>query len=53
MGSTKSSKKKIIGNVRVKNYLKESVSTILCIIIQGEGSLGKGLNLKFILLRTW
>ena len=28
----------------VKNYLKESLSTILCIIIQGEGSSGKDLN---------
>ena len=51
MGSTKSGKKKI-GNATVKNYLKESLSTILCIIIQGEVSSGKGLNLKF-LLRTW
>ena len=47
MGSTKSSKKIIIGNVTVKNYLKESLSTILCMIIQGEGPSGKGLNLKY------
>ena len=47
MGSTKSGKK-IIESVTVKNYLKESLSTILCIIIQGKGSLGKGLNLKYI-----
>ena len=41
------------GNVTLKKYLKESLSTILYIIIQGKGSSGKGLNLKFILLRTW
>ena len=40
-----------IGNVTVKNYLKESVLSILCFIIQGKGSSGKGLILKFILLR--
>ena len=45
-----SSGKKKIGNVTVNNYLKESLSTILCFIIQGKGSSGKGLNLKFILL---
>ena len=50
MGSTKSSKKIIIGNVTVKHYLKESLSTILYIIIQEEGSSGKGLSLKFIFL---
>ena len=30
--------KNIIGNVTVKNYLKESLSSILCFIIQGKGS---------------
>ena len=30
--------KKIIGNVTAKNYLKESLSSILCFIIQGKGS---------------
>ena len=30
--------KKIIGNVTTKNYLKESLSSILCFIIQGKGS---------------
>ena len=30
--------KKIIGNVTAKNYLKESLSFILCFIIQGKGS---------------
>ena len=30
--------KNIIGNVTVKNYLKESLSSILCFIIQGNGS---------------
>ena len=30
--------KKIIGNVTAKNYLKESLSSILCSIIQGKGS---------------
>ena len=52
-GFNKVKLKKIIENVTVKNYLKESLSTILCIITQGEGSSGKGLNLKFILLCTW
>ena len=43
-------KKKRIGNVTVKNYLKESLSTILCIILQGKGSSGKGLNLKYMVI---
>ena len=30
--------KKIIGNETAKNYLKESLSCILCFIIQGKGS---------------
>ena len=30
--------KNIIGNVTGKNYLKESLSSILCFIIQGKGS---------------
>ena len=30
--------KNIIGNVTAKNYLKESLSSILCLIIQGKGS---------------
>ena len=34
----------------VKNYLKQSLSTILCIIVQGEGSSGKGLNLKYMVI---
>ena len=42
--------KKIIRNVTPKNYLKESLSSILCFIIQRKGSSGKGLILKFILL---
>ena len=33
-----SSGKKIIGNMTAKNYLKESLSSILCFIIQGKGS---------------
>ena len=33
-----SGKKIIIGNVTAKNYLKESLSCILCFIIQGKGS---------------
>ena len=28
----------IIGNVTAKNYLKESLSSVLCFIIQGKGS---------------
>ena len=46
-----SSGKKIIGNATAKNYLKESLSSILCFIIQGKGSSGKGLILKSILFR--
>ena len=37
-----SGKKKIIGNVTAKNYLKESLSVIFCFIIQGKGSSWKG-----------
>ena len=44
--------KKIIGNVTAKNYLKESLSSIFCFIIQGKRVLhGKGLSLKFIFLQ--
>ena len=32
-----SGKKNMIGNVAVKNYLKESLSCILCFIIQEKG----------------
>ena len=39
------------GNVTAKNYLKESLSFILCFIIQENGSSGNGLILKIILLR--
>ena len=42
-----SSGKKIIGNVTAKNYLKETLLSILCFIIQGKGSSGKRLILKF------
>ena len=52
LNSAQSSGKKIIGNVTAKNYLKESLPSILCFIVQGKGSSGKGLILKFILLRT-
>ena len=38
LNSAQSSGKKIIGNVTAKNYLKESLSFILCFIIQGKGS---------------
>ena len=38
INSAQSSGKKIIGNVTAKNYLKESLSCILCFIIQGKGS---------------
>ena len=38
INSAQSSGKKIIGNVTAKNYLKESLSSILCFIIQGKGS---------------
>ena len=37
INSAQSSGKKI-GNVTAKNYLKESLSSILCFIIQGKGS---------------
>ena len=30
--------KKIIGNVTAKNYLTESLSSIVCFVIQGNGS---------------
>ena len=36
-----------------QEYLKESLSSILCFIIQGKRSSRKGLILKFILLRDW
>ena len=42
---------KKIGNVTAKNYLKESLPSILCFIIQGKVSSRKGLILEFILLR--
>ena len=38
INSAQSSGKKIIGNVTAKNYLKESLSSILCFIIRGKGS---------------
>ena len=38
INSAQPSGKKIIGNVTAKNYLKESLSSILCFIIQGKGS---------------
>ena len=38
INSAQSSVKKIIGNVTAKNYLKESLSSILYFIIQGKGS---------------
>ena len=44
LNSAQSSGKKIIGNVTAKNYLKESLSSILCFIIQGKGSSWKRFN---------
>ena len=44
LNSAHSSGKKIIGNVTAKNYLKESLWSILCLIIQGNGSSGKGFD---------
>ena len=38
INSAQPSGKKIIGNVTAKKYLKESLSSILCFIIQGKGS---------------
>ena len=38
--------KKIIGNVTAKNYLKETMLSILCFIIQGKSSSGKSLILE-------
>ena len=38
INSAQSSGKKEIKNVTTKNYLKESLSSILCFIIQGKGS---------------
>ena len=34
LNSAQSSGKKVIGNVTAKNYLKESLSPILCFIVQ-------------------
>ena len=50
INSAQSLGKKKIGNVTAKNYLKESLSSILCFIIQGKGSSGKGLNLKYMVI---
>ena len=44
-------RKNIIGNVTAKNYLKERLSSILCLIIQGKVLHGSGLILKFSLLQ--
>ena len=38
-----STKIKKIGNVTVKNYLNESLLSLLCFIIYGQGSFEKGL----------
>ena len=38
-----SAKVKKIGNVTVKNYLNESLLSLLCFIIYGQGSFEKGL----------
>ena len=48
--SARSLGKKVIGNVTAKNYLKESLSSILCFIIQGKGSSWKlfGPEISFI-----
>ena len=46
LNPAQSSGKKIIGNVTKKNYLKESLLSILCFIIQGKDSLEKGLILN-------
>ena len=37
----------IIGNVTAKNHLKESLSSILCFIIQGKGSSWKRFDPEF------
>ena len=44
LNSAQSSGKKIIENVTAKNYLKESLSSILCFIIQGKGFSWKGFD---------
>ena len=46
LNSAQSSGKKISGNVTLKNYLKESLLSILCFIIYGRGSSEKGLILN-------
>ena len=51
LNSAQSSGEKATGNVTANNYLKESLSSMLCFIIQGKGSSGKGLIPKLILLR--
>ena len=47
LNSAQPSGKNIIENVTAKNYLKETLMSILCFIIQGKGSSGKSLILKF------
>ena len=42
--------KKIIGNVTAKNNLKESLSSILCFIIQGKGSSWKNPEILFVII---
>ena len=44
LNSAQSSDKKVIGNVTANNYLKESLSSILCFIIQAKGSSWKRLD---------
>ena len=43
--------KNIIGNVTAKIYLKESLSSILCLIIQGKGSSWKRFDPEISLLQ--
>ena len=38
-------KKKKIGNMTMKNYLKESLLSLLCFIIHGQGSSEKGFKI--------
>ena len=48
-----SAKVKKIGNVTVKNYLNESLLSLFCFIIYGQGSFKKGLMWTVRNLITW
>ena len=51
--STQSSGKKLIGKVTAKNYLKESLLSILCFNIQGKGSPREGFDPEIVFCCIW